>query len=176
MVIGFSGKIGSGKSTLSTTVAEDLRFLYSSFGSYVRKVATTRNIPFTRINLQDLGQELLSRNIHDFCIGVLNDANWSIGKSIVIDGIRHIEVIHELNRIVSPDSVKLVYLDISDEAIRKSRISNRESDITSSDKHTTENQIQDNSLMQTADLVVNSEKPIDVLCSEIVSWAKGLRL
>jgi dephospho-CoA kinase len=172
MVLGFSGKIGSGKSTLSEMIAKELGVIYSSFGDYVRKIAEKRDIPLTRINLQDLGHELLTKDIHRFCSDVLKDAGWSKGNSIVVDGIRHLEVIHELNKIVSPDSIKLIYLDIANEALRRSRTSHRQEDMTSGDSHPTENQVQDKSLMQAASFVIDAEKPIETLRSEIVSWVK----
>lgn len=61
IVVGFSGRIKSGKTTLSARVAELMGWPYTSFGDYVRKVARLRRRPELREILQEIGQELVDQ-------------------------------------------------------------------------------------------------------------------
>jgi cytidylate kinase len=171
MILGFSGKIGSGKSTLSAEVANQLNWKHASFGLYVQKVALSKNIAPTRENLQNLGARLLSDNAKKFCLSVVKESNWAYGESLVIEGIRHEEVIEIIRDITKPDIFKLIFLKISDKNIRKSRIANRDNTpINEADEHPTEKEVMNNTLLKRADLIVDAEKDISGLKNQIIQW------
>lgn len=174
MVLGLSGKIGVGKSALSELVARDLAFTYSSFGDYVRQIASERSIPHTRKNLQDLGQSLVSKSIRKFCLGVLGKANWSSGSSVILDGIRHDAIVREIKDIIAPDAFKLIFLKIESDAVRKSRNANRDTDWDAADSHETESQVRDDTLISIADLVIDAQEPLEVQRKKIVEWVGSL--
>jgi len=176
MILAFAGKIGSGKSTLSKSVAEDLHFLYASFGNYVRKLAIDKGIAVTRPNLQDLGEQMVREDVHAFSLAVLKEAGWCPGASIVLDGIRHIEAINAIRTIVYPDVFKLIYIEIRDDEIRELRVSIREENLSTVDQHPTEKQIMNNSLTNAADLVVNAEEPIYTSQNKIKDFLKSSSL
>lgn len=163
-VVAISGKIGSGKSTLAAMVAKELSVTKVSFGDYVRHLATEKGIEPTRENLQTLGQEQVDADTQKFCNDVLRFANWKTGQSIVIDGVRHVEVLETLRKEVSPTPLKLVYLN-PDEEIRQDRLTSRDGvssiEITHFDNDRTE--MENDELRVVADLVVNNTNEDSIL-------------
>ena len=114
--LGFSGRIKSGKTTIARRVADELNVPFASFGDYLRTVAAARGLDSSdRTILQDLGQELFESDLSRFCTDVLFAAGWEKGMCVVIDGIRHVQVLVELNKILEPVQLKLVYISISGE-------------------------------------------------------------
>ena len=85
MVLAFSGKIGSGKSSVSVAVADGLHLPWVSFGNYVRKRAKAQELEPTRQHLQDLGQALLLADADAFCAAVLAQAP-DVENGLVVDG------------------------------------------------------------------------------------------
>lgn len=119
-VLAFAGAIGSGKSTVSAAVASELGWPRASFGDYVRAEARRRGLDASsRDVLQALGETLISEGWDTFCAGVLRQADWRPGTPLVIDGIRHIEAIDTLAKLTAPSSIRLVYLEASEEERRR---------------------------------------------------------
>jgi dephospho-CoA kinase len=123
-VIGFSGRIASGKSAISKSLAADIGCRRVSFGDYVRKVAAERGLPPTREVLQSLGEELESADVKRFCQNVVDLAEWQLGSSLVIDGIRHVQVLENLRSLVKPMPLILVFVE-ADDSRRTSRLAER---------------------------------------------------
>jgi dephospho-CoA kinase len=170
LVLGIAGKIGSGKSTLSKIIAAELNYKYASFGDHVRKIALAKGISPTRRNLQNLGQQLLNENIKQFCLGVLSDIQWRQGQGLIIDGIRHEEIITVIKEIIFPDLFKLIFIKVDDDNIRMARMRIDDSDLKSIDDHPTENQVQSNKLIGLSDLTLDADKPISFQINQILSW------
>ena len=122
IVIGFAGKIASGKSTLSTIFAKERGWPYVSFGDYVRLVARQRGEDDSqREILQQTGASLVEQDCEGFCRAVLQQAPWQPGESLVIDGIRHLQVKQVLEKLVAPSKFVLIYISV-DEQIRRQRL------------------------------------------------------
>jgi dephospho-CoA kinase len=169
-VVGFSGGIASGKSSLSSAVSEALGWPRTSFGGYVRLVASQRGLEPTRETCQKIGEELIQKDAHDFCKHVLSQVSWSPGKPLVIDGIRHLQVADLLAEMVRPSDFMLVFADLPRDE-RKIRLRNRDGgsqSLEAFERHSTEAQIAD--LRDRADLVVAIDRPVDQLTDEIVRF------
>jgi dephospho-CoA kinase len=171
VVLAFSGKIASGKSTLSAEVAKALDWKRASFGEYVRIVAKSLGLEPSREVLQDIGASLV-KNPEEFCRAMLAHYGWQSGEPLVIDGVRHREIMEALRRIVAPLELRLVYLDISDEQRRERLV--REEDvgpdkISKVEAHPTEKQVSE-VLPGIADLRVSADRPVADLVRDIVSW------
>ncbi len=170
-VIAFSGKIGSGKSSISKLIAEEFHFNRVSFGDYVRKVATEGGIEHTRINLQDLGEALLANNPTQFCLNVLNEASL-VSKYVVVDGIRHRIVLEEIKKIIHPNRLIHLHLHVSEDR-RIERVYDRQStspdEIRSFDTHPSETQVS-SVLIDLADKIIDADKGIEYVVAEIVEW------
>jgi dephospho-CoA kinase len=140
-VVCLSSRMGAGKSTLAISLADSLGWTHTSFGDYVRAVADQRGSGQSREALQQIGEDLVSNSLEPFTRAVISRVPWQRG--CVIDGIRHLEVLATIKRIVSPLSVFLVFIDIS-EAIRKQRLRDRgmtDQQIDAADQHEIEAQV-----------------------------------
>jgi dephospho-CoA kinase len=173
-VLAFSGSIASGKSTLSGEVAEALQWSRVSFGDYVRSVARNQGLAESREVLQAIRADLVERDIEGFCRAVLAQANWQPGQPIVIDGIRHTEVLDSLRQIVAPTALYLIFVTV-DEATRSARLLEREA--TSLEKHqyleqdSTERQVKFD-LAHLSDLIIDNRHSLRESVKQIVDWLK----
>lgn len=78
-VVGFAGKMGSGKTTISSLTAQTLGWARVGFGDYVRSVARQRGLDASRGTLQALGESLLADGSEGFCRDVLAQTDWRLG-------------------------------------------------------------------------------------------------
>lgn len=174
-VIAFSGGISSGKSTLSTAVANALGCPRVAFGDYVRKIAELRGLELSRENLQGLGESLLEKDLNQFCAAVLAQAPWKPGNPLVVDGVRHAEVAEALKALVSPSGLRLIYVN-TDDRERQQRLRKTvkaKKSIKQLERHSTEVQVK-RILQDLADLIVDGSKPPEQLVGEVVNWAAKL--
>jgi dephospho-CoA kinase len=172
LVVAFAGKIGSGKTTISTAVSQALGCKRASFGDYVRHVVSSRGLEPTRSVLQRVGTEILEDDALEFCTSVLTFSGWSRGESLVIDGLRHSETIPLLNRLVSPARLRIVYLEI-DERSRVKRLGIREEAqalaLRATDAHSSEQQVA-TTLHGIADVIIDARKPVEECVCAVLEW------
>jgi len=174
VVLAFSGRILSGKTSLAQAVASALGCGIASFGDYVRSVARSRGLSNTREQLQSLGQSLVAEDVFGFCLKVIEEAQWESGKSLVIDGIRHIEALDCVRRIVAPDRLYLVFVAVDDATrLRRSDSVNVRASLEDIDQHPTEIQV-GTVIRRQADYVVSGNADLNVVCSEIGAWISSL--
>ena len=171
IVLAFAGKIASGKSTLSSEVAKALDWKRVSFGDYVRIVAKSQGMEPSREVLQELG-ETLARTPDEFCRSMLAHFGWESGEPVVIDGIRHREIVDALRRAVAPLELRLVFIDVADEK-RRERLDQERDNVTDKlahvEKHSTEKQVE-KVLPGIADLTVTTESDVNQVVQQIVTW------
>jgi len=172
LVVGFAGRIGSGKSTISVEVAKTLGWPRASFGDYVRTIARNAGLDESREVLQEIGSSLIERGVDDFCRAVLAQSGWNAGEPLVIDGIRHAEVITALRKLVAPLEMRVVFLDMKDEK-RLDNLRKREQaapeNLELVEAHATEEQVK-NVLPELADLRLPGDRPVEELVSTVVTW------
>lgn len=169
-VVCFAGGIGSGKSAVSGRVATLLGWPRVGFGDYVRTVARERGLDEARETLQEIGAELVAKNLERFCQSVLKQAKRSTDESLVVDGIRHVEVLDAVRRLVSPARLVLIFIDV-DLAVRKARLLEEGINgvrLGELESHSTEIQVGDR-LRNAADLVVDGSRPPKTLANEIAT-------
>jgi dephospho-CoA kinase len=169
-VLTFSARQASGKSTVSTEVAEELGWPRAGFGDYLRRVAAERGLNPDREILQELGERFVRENLEQFCQDVLGSVGWVPGQGIVVDGIRHAQTMEVLRNIVRPMPVLLVYIDVPD-AIRSDRLRARgvsEDLAKRHEEHSTEAQVID-TLPRLADLRVDGRNTVAVMKAEIMA-------
>ena len=113
LLVCFSGKIGSGKTSISRAVARWIECGRTSFGGYLRdEVARRGGDPDCRELLQDLGQRRIEQHVESFCKNVLAAGGFVPGENFVLDGIRHVDVLPPLVRIAAPSEVRLIFLEV----------------------------------------------------------------
>jgi dephospho-CoA kinase len=175
LVIAFSGKLGSGKTTIINATASALGWPLVGFGDYVRKVVRERGLEGTRENLQAIGTELLERDSCDFCKAVLSSGGWTRGEPLLIDGLRHVRTIAIIQELISPAKLRIVSISIS-EATRLQRLGQRSQVDAASigiiETHSSEQEI-GSILCNHSDLVIDGEKPVDVLVAEVITWIRA---
>lgn len=174
-ILTFSGPIASGKSALSNKLAQTFHWSRVSFGDYVRSVADARKIPKTREVLQAIGTELVTRDVERFCNAVLQQASWQHGQPLVIDGIRHIEVLKTLQKLVNPMKLYLVFITI-DEVIQANRLIERGPNellaLQALELDVTEQQV-GTYLKDIADFVVNGSRSVEEAAQDITDWLQS---
>jgi dephospho-CoA kinase len=166
VVIGFAGKIASGKSSVSEALAVRLGWPRASFGDYVRKQTRIRGLNQDRTMLKAIGAEVLERNLEQFCQSVLSEAGCLPEKAGIIE--RAVEI---LKRLTSPSRFFLVFVSIN-ESLRDIRLRQRESqdfqDKQRIDTHSTESEVDDPAAK--ADLVIDGTKPLLDLVDQVTAY------
>jgi dephospho-CoA kinase len=177
-VIAFAGKIGSGKTTITKSLADVLGWSRASFGDYVRKVVRERGLEETRVVLQRVGTELLRADPRDFCRSVLLSAGWRTGQDLLIDGLRHAETIEIIRQLTQAETFRIVFVRIKEE-VRLQRLEGYEENVPSYratvEAHSSEAQVTSN-LAESATLVVDNDGPLQATISEILKWMDLLRV
>lgn len=177
IVVAFAGKIGSGKTTVTNSLAGLLCWHRASFGDYVRLVVRERRLDATREELQRVGTELLREDPRHFCSSVLLNCGWRCGENLIIDGLRHVETIEIIQKLVQPALLRIVFLSV-DEETRIDRLTQRgEADATTiapADAHSSEQQAS-STLAASADLVIDANKPVDEIVREVMNWIRSQR-
>jgi cytidylate kinase len=124
--LGVAGKIGSGKSTLISSMSKEYEFSIASYGLFFRSLAASRNLPITRETFQGLTDQILLEIGHDSLADkVVEASGWDRKRCLLIDGIRHIESVSSISRAVYPLPFYSVLLEIPEE-VRISRIEKRD--------------------------------------------------
>lgn len=176
LLVCFSGKIGSGKSSVSEAVAKELGWSRTGFGDYLRaELARSGSDPTSREALQDLGQRRVDADPEAFCRDVLSAGGFRPGDNFVIDGVRHIRIFRVLCRLSAPSTAKLLFLQAAD-STRSARVGLRPDriDLERASIHLVEAELVD-AIPAQANLIVNSDLPLDEVvtrCIEAVqSWS-----
>ena len=170
-IIAFSGLPQTGKTTLARLLSRELHCKLVGFGDFVRQEARRRGIEnATRRDLQDLGQALVSEDVLGFCRHVLETVSFSPGEQIVLDGVRHKDVLESMARLSPGQPIILIYLAASVET-RKARTP-RNTDLMAVDSHKVESHIE-NELRVLADLVIDTEGDVDESFRRLISWIRS---
>lgn len=174
LVIAFSGKLGSGKTTISKGTAAALGWPRVGFGDYVRKVVRERGMEETRQNLQQIGTDLLEGEPREFCRAVLSSDGWTRGEPLIVDGLRHVRTISIIQDLITPATLRIVSISLAD-ATRLDRLRQRDqvdsASMFISEAHSSEQEV-DFILSSVADKVLDGEKPIEALIAETAAWIR----
>ena len=170
-VIAFSGKRASGKSIVSSEVAKALNWKKASFGEYLRATARHEGVSDSTENLQELGASLV-KEPDRFCREVLSYCGWQSGEPLIVEGVRHKEIMDSLRKLVAPLEARLIFLEV-DESERQRRLEAREESSEQRTKaveeHSTEKQVKD-VLPAEADLNIGTREEPKVLVQKILEW------
>lgn len=141
---------------------------YVSFGDTVRAHAKRLNTSDDRRVLQEIGQKLIETELESFCKEVVFSKGWDVAKDLVVDGIRHVAVLHMIKSIVKPARVILVYLKVNNSSLNK-RGSFNDKELLRSDyeMHRTEYEVI-YSLEKHADVLQDANQEIEAVVSGIL--------
>jgi AAA domain len=171
LVACFSGRIGSGKTSITQVLSLALGWSRAGFGDYLReRIAREGGDPRSRQVLQDLGQRLVDADPDGFCLEVLKSANFQPGGDLLLDGIRHVDVKNRITRLVAPSRTILIHLPLDDAELLK-RIESRlegSLDHARAAKHRVESELA-SSLPEIADRVFDASPPVNTLAGNLLS-------
>lgn len=162
LVVCFSGRIGSGKSSVTAALSKALDWPKVGFGDYLRDlVARQGGDPTSRQALQDLGQSLVEADANAFCAAVLASSGFVPGQNLLVDGIRHADIHARVAKLALPSAAPLIHLAIDDIVVRE-RVATRflgSSDLARAESHRVEGDLRD-SLPSVADCVVDARQSL----------------
>ena len=182
-VIAISGGIGAGKSTLAERLADKLDAVRASFGREVKHYAEINGEnPNDRSTLQQLGQALVLTDCEGFVRRVLEQQPNVGDRQLIVEGVRHIEVLMELKERVRPKRLYLIHV-MTPGSTREQRVMERDRVerrlVARYDNDITEAQVS-RILPQYADLTVNGELPITLqvvqVMHKVAEWSNADRL
>lgn len=171
-IIGFSGKHGSGKTTLAREFANDIKAKFISFGDYIRDIAKERKQNYEdRIVLRDIGEEQIGLGWSTFCQSVLDFYGYSGEKLLVVDGVRHIGCLEGFRIILPNPEIYVVYIDVSEALSLERQRKRGESELYtySGNLHMTEEQVV-TIIPSIADLKLDGSKDIIELKKQLNKW------
>ena len=179
LLVCFSGKIGSGKTEVSTALARALACQSTSFGGYLRaQIAERGGDPECRRSLQDLGQSRIEQDTDLFCRDVLAAGGFVPGHDFVLDGVRHVAVLPHLARVAAPSEVRLIFLEAGLE-LRSIRAGERSGsarqDFNRAARHVVEADMEAG-LPSAADAIVDGSLPVAEAVSECMVRIRNWRL
>jgi dephospho-CoA kinase len=171
LVVCFAGGIGSGKSSVTSSLAQILHWPRSGFGDYLRAEILRRGgDPDSRGSLQDLGQSLVEKDPAAFCRAVMDVGGISAGGSGLVDGIRHVEILAVVERITRPSATRLIFLS-AEKVDRLSRLSARSGgaqDFVRADGHKVESALATD-IPRRADKIVDASQRFDDVVNECLN-------
>ena len=174
LLLCFSGQIGSGKSSVSTAVADALGWRRTGFGDYLRgEIARRGGDPEDRKALQDLGQGRVDADAAAFCRDVLTTGGFRPGDDFVIDGIRHVNIFEILRKVAAPSDAKLLFLGAG-EMTRSARVQTRAdaADFTRASTHRVEAELRE-ALPDRADAIIDADQPIDSVVASCLGMMRA---
>jgi len=131
----------------------------------VRSKAEESGTGATQGDLQDLGQRLVAQDPLEFTRAFLRGSAWKPGESVVVDGLRHVEVFRSLKTLTAPSDVSLLFLEV-EEGVRLDRFLGRFGGLPDqfyeTERHPVEKQVV--RLLKTkANLVLDGTRPVSEL-------------
>jgi hypothetical protein len=121
-VITLSGAIGSRRSEIAEKLAVKFNWPRVKFSEYIKDcIKADDEDPEDRVLQQQYGQRLVQNDLEDFVDGVLaKRAGWEKnGGNLIVDGLRHVEVLLVLRRRVTAASSKLVYIHVRPDPLKR---------------------------------------------------------
>ena len=141
---------------------------FASFGDYVRNEAHRLGLEdLSSRRLQDLGMEIVARDIKGLCNAVLKEAGFVPGRGLVVDGIRHMGALKAIEELAPTQSVKLVYIEsLLTDRIKRSGLT--AGGLQEIDSHAVE--LDQSLLKSAANIVVTTSVDVRTCFEDLHSW------
>ena len=162
-----SGRVGSGKSFVADALAGELGSRVLSFGDFVKSVARSTGGSDSRDSLVDIGQSWVDRDCEEFVAAALSFVGWSLGESLVVDGLRH----HCVRSVLEARAGGQPFFHLhvrTPTSIRSNRLKQRGEarELAALDRDATERDV--STLAELADLIVNGESEVETLVAAVM--------
>jgi dephospho-CoA kinase len=163
LVVCFSGRMTSGKTSVTEALARRLGWRRAAFGDYVRaQLVQQAGDPTSREALQNLGQTLVDADPEGFVRAVLRSAGFTPGDNLLIDGVRHLHVQTLIAKFVQPSRAFLIHLAVDDANayIRADGRSRGRAEVAHAEAHRVESDLSE-ALPKRADRVIDATAPLE---------------
>lgn len=119
VVITLSGGFGSRRSKLAEKLEERLGYPRVKFSDYIKDmIAEDGENQADRLLQQQYGQKLVQNQLDGFVAGVLDRSpGWRDNGNLIVDGLRHVEVLLTLRRQIGPST--LFYVHVKADPLRR---------------------------------------------------------
>lgn len=177
LVVCFSGRIGSGKTSVTRALSGRLGWRRAAFGDYLRdRIGREAGDTSDREALQELGQRLVDTDAALFCRDVLAHAGYIQGESLLVDGIRHVAMYRHVASLVAPVPSRLIHLNADSEYVRDrvDRRSGEASDLARAEAHRVEAELA-TVVPATADAIVDGNQEFDAVVSSVMATIASFR-
>ncbi len=109
-IVGLSGGIASGKTTVGVALAAGIPGSFvCSFGDVVSARTLSEGLPLVRSELQRVGAEMIAEGWSGFVDSLLAAVPLGV-RVLIVDGIRHVEPLDELRRRYPDSPMTIVFL------------------------------------------------------------------
>lgn len=121
LVITLSGGIGSRRSDLAEKLEGQLAFPRVKFSDFIRqRITDAGEDANNRLLLQQYGQRLVQYQLEEFVRGTLAMApGWEQAGHLIVDGLRHVEVLLTLRRLVQDVGSSLFYVHVKADPLER---------------------------------------------------------
>ena len=121
LVITLSGTFGSRRSELAEKLEARLGFPRVKFSDFIKaRIADDGENGADRVLQQQYGQRFVQDDLDWFVEGVLNMApGWTTAGNLIVDGLRHVEVLLTLRQKVQEAHSQLFYIHVQADPLRR---------------------------------------------------------
>jgi len=171
VIVAVAGPIMSGTSSVTKAAAAPAK--PASFGEHLRRETGAQD----RHALAEAGQKLVDGDADAFAKAVVEAAGWRADQPLIIDGVRHVQILQSLRELVFPVPIILAYVDVTP-AVYAQRIEKKGklSEALQFSDHPTEQQVKSR-LAKIADIRVdNSGNVTDAVKSLIRDTQERLHM
>jgi dephospho-CoA kinase len=170
-IVCLAGGIASGKTTVAQALIGALPNCSArSFGDVVRRYAQAAGLPLARATLQDTGVRLIVEGWPRFVDELLSELPPD-ADVLIVDGVRHVEVVDELRGRFPGAALRLIFL-YADDATAHARLTERGDDPDAL-RHRVESSLLQ--IAEIADLRIESTCPPEEIAQAIRESVAGPR-
>ena len=166
-----SGSIGSGKTWLSNKISALLKCDRCSFSDYVKWKCEQQGMISDRETLNRIGQKAVSEWLSEFIYFLLNCTTEKTSDILLIDGLRHMEVLSEIDKYC--DEYEVIYIDSDSETIVQNLIA-RNTLEEDSKLFSTEQQLP--LIKEKANLIIRNSSEVDTVIEYINRYSSKMEM
>lgn len=165
-----AGNIGSGKTWLSNKISDLMKFDRCSFSDYIKWKCEQLGMLSNRETLVLVGQKAVSEWLSEFIYYLFNCTTEKTSEVLLIDGLRHIEVLDEIAKYC--DEFEIVYIDSNTETITRN-LRTRNTLEEDNRLYSTEQQLP--IIKGKANLIINSSNEVNTVIDYINAYNSRLQ-
>ena len=161
-----AGRLASGKTTVARAVAPKIDAAVVTVSTVMKELSAALGVASPdRRELQDLGAALAEGGPHALGELLINAGGGR--ETVILDGLRAVDVASWLRQQLSPGGLRIVYLDANTD-VRRARYEDRGDGAAfgRADDHAVERGAEE--LRAIADRIIDAERPLDAVQTDVI--------